>query len=115
MLLRQCGNVEKGSCGSGHCCGSVEIQGRLLQERALLRQCRSIEKGSCRSRHCSGSGEEFLKTGVLLDLFAALAAGVDLEVRLADLERDAREVGSFGSGGEVIVWLVEQSVDRDGA
>ncbi|RXN37212.1 hypothetical protein ROHU_002239 [Labeo rohita] len=63
MLLRQCGNVEKGSCGSGRCCGSVEIQERLLRERALLRQCRSIEKGSCGSRHCSGSGEEFLKTG----------------------------------------------------
>ncbi|RXN16212.1 Fc receptor 2 isoform X4 [Labeo rohita] len=62
MLLRQCGNVEKGSCGSGRCCGSVEIQERLLRERALLRQCRSIEKGSCGSRHCSGSGEEFLKT-----------------------------------------------------
>ncbi|RXN18781.1 hypothetical protein ROHU_026074 [Labeo rohita] len=83
-LLRQCGNTgkvgktektpagadaavavwecRKGSCGSGHCCGSVEIQGRLLRERALLRQCRSIEKGSCGSRHCSGSGEEYLKS-----------------------------------------------------
>ncbi|KAL0166049.1 hypothetical protein M9458_037893, partial [Cirrhinus mrigala] len=91
-LLRQCGNTgkagntektpvgaeaaavvwecRKGSCGSGHCCGSVEIQGRLLWERALLRHCRSIEKAPAgavtpaavgrnreKGRHCCGSGE----------------------------------------------------------
>ncbi|RXN02339.1 hypothetical protein ROHU_035214 [Labeo rohita] len=44
MLLRQCGNVEKGSCRSGRCCGSVEIQGRLLWERTLLRQCGNTGK-----------------------------------------------------------------------
>ncbi len=68
------GKYRKGSCWSGHCCGSGEIQKRLLLERALLRQRGNIEKapagagtaaavgkyreGSCWSGHCCGSEEK---------------------------------------------------------
>ncbi len=38
------GKNRKGSCWSGHCCGSGEIQIALLREQSLLRQWRNIEK-----------------------------------------------------------------------
>ncbi len=38
------GKYRKGSCGSGHYCGSGEIQKRLLREQTLLRQWGNTEK-----------------------------------------------------------------------
>ncbi|RXN14699.1 hypothetical protein ROHU_028570 [Labeo rohita] len=93
-LLRQCGNTgkagktektpagadaaaavwecRKGSCGSGHCCGSVEMQGRLLRERALLRQCRSIEKAPAGADTAAAVGRNREKRQVLLQQWGNL-------------------------------------------
>ncbi|RXN22408.1 hypothetical protein ROHU_023483 [Labeo rohita] len=72
-MLRQGGNTGKapvgaytaaavwkyseGSCGSGHYCGSVEIQRKLVLEWTLLRQWANGEKGSCGSGRYYSSEE----------------------------------------------------------
>ncbi|RXN02206.1 hypothetical protein ROHU_009665 [Labeo rohita] len=82
-----CWKERRGSCGSGYCCGSkevekrllrerhysVEIQRRLLREQILLQQCRNIDKAPagagtavavgkrskefCGNNHCYGRVE----------------------------------------------------------
>ncbi|RXN17856.1 hypothetical protein ROHU_003225 [Labeo rohita] len=119
-LLRQCGSREdapagadttaagwknrEGSCGSGHYCGSVEIQRKHVLEWTLLRR---------------GSREE----APSLYFHTAAVVSAPAEELLA-LPNDMRMPGKLGvSAVEVrlnlgvweIVWLIEQSGGRDGA
>ncbi len=90
------------SCGSGHCCGSGEILGRLLRERALLRQWGNI--------YCAPAGAD---TAAAVGKYIGAPAGTGTAAAVGEnRKRSCWSRHCCGSGEKQVALMGEQSLLR---
>ncbi len=96
------GKYWEGSWGSGHCCGSGEIMGRLLRERTLLRQWGN-----------NGKAPAGADTAAAVGKYICAPAGAGTAAAVGKYWEGSCGSGHCcGSGGKQEAFLLEQTLLR---